>query len=177
MSPSGDRAHIRASAPCPRGGSLIQRQNVGYISALGAEGEAKWQIGTMLALRGAFSITDARVNGGPIAPQLTGKRPAQTPRVTMTAGVVASPLRELTLEGDVRYETLRFSDDQNTLRLPGVATIDAKATVHVTDRIDFYLAADNLFNARVSSSETADGVYTYDAPRVFRLGVAYRYGP
>jgi vitamin B12 transporter len=160
----------------PAGGLLLQRQNVGYIRAVGAEGEAQWRIDDMLALRGAFSVTDARVNGKSVTPQLTGKRPAQTPRMTLTAGVVVNPLRELTLEGDLRYETLRYSDDQNLLKLPAATTVDIKATLHVTERIDFYLAVDNLYNAQVATSEGADGVFTIDAPRAIRIGVAYNYG-
>ncbi|HXJ01870.1 MAG TPA: TonB-dependent receptor [Micropepsaceae bacterium] len=161
----------------PAGGQLIQRQNVGYIRAFGAEGEAQWRFDDMLAVRGAFSVTDARVNGQSVTPQLTGKRPAQTPRMTLTAGLVANPLRDLTLEGDVRYETLRFSDDLNTLKLPAETTIDVKATVHLADRIDVYLAVDNLFNKQVATSEGNDGVFTIDAPRAIRIGLAYVYGP
>jgi outer membrane receptor protein involved in Fe transport len=159
----------------PAGGSLLQRQNVGYIRAFGAEGEALWRLDNALALRGAFSVTDARVNGQSVTPQLTGKRPAQTPRMTLTAGLVANPFRNLTLEGDVRYETMRFSDDQNLLRLPGVTTVDLKATVHLTERLDFFLAADNLFNENVATSEGNDGVFTLDAPRAIRIGLAFNY--
>ena len=161
----------------PAGGLLIQRQNVGYIRALGAEGEAQYHFDTMFALRGAFSVTDARVNGQSGTPQLTGKRPASTPRLTLTAGLVANPFRELTLEGDVRYETARYSDDLNTLRLPPAATVDVRATVHLANRIDLYLAVDNLFNAQVATSEGADTVFTYDAPRALRIGIAFNYGP
>ncbi|HEY4264464.1 MAG TPA: TonB-dependent receptor [Micropepsaceae bacterium] len=160
----------------PAGGLLIQRQNVGYIRALGAEGDAQYQFTNVFAVRGGFAITDARVNGQSVTPQLTGKRPASTPRVTLTAGLVANPFKELTLEGDVRYETARYSDDLNTLKLPPVATVDVKASVHFTDRIDLYLAVDNLFNAQVATSEGADRVFTYDAPRALRIGIAYRYG-
>ena len=155
---------------------MIQRQNVGYIRALGAEGEAQYRLDSVFALRGAFSVTDARVNGQSVTPQLTGKRPASTPRVTLTAGIVANPMKELTLEGDVRWETARYSDDLNTLRLPPAATIDMRATVHFTDRIDLYLAVDNLFNEQVATSEGADKVFTYDAPRALRIGIAYSYG-
>jgi vitamin B12 transporter len=160
----------------PAGGLLIQRQNVGYIRALGVEGEAQYRFDNMLALRGAFSVTDARVNGQLVTPQLTGKRPASTPRITLTGGFVVNPFRELTLEGDVRYETVRFVDDLNTLKLPSVATVDVKAFFHFTDRIDLYLAVDNLLNAKVATSEGADKVFTYDAPRALRIGLAYSFG-
>ena len=160
----------------PAGGLLIQRQNVGYIRALGAEGEAQYRFDNMLAVRGAFSVTDARVNGQSVTPQLTGKRPASTPRITITAGLVANPIPELTLEGNVRWETARYSDDLNTLRLPPAAIVDMRATVHFNDRIDLYLAVDNLFNEQVATSEGADKIFTYEAPRALRIGLAYNFG-
>jgi outer membrane receptor protein involved in Fe transport len=161
----------------PAGGLLIERENVGYIGAYGAEGEAQWQLDDSLALRGAFSATDARVHGGSSAPQLTGKRPAQTPRLTLTGGFVASPVKRLTLEADMRFESLRYSDDQNTLPLGGAATFDAKATWQIADTLGLYLAVDNLANARVATSEGADHVVTYDAPRAFRAGLIVTFAP
>jgi vitamin B12 transporter len=161
----------------PAGGLLIQRQNVGYVQALGSEGEAQWRLDDAVALRGAFAVTDARVNGGANAPQLTGKRPAQTPRLSFTGGIVASPLRDVTVEADIRYDSLRYSDDQNTLRLPGATTFDAKITWHFLPQAGLYFAVDNISNAQVATSEGADHVYTYDEPRAFRAGLVVAIGP
>jgi len=161
----------------PAGGLLIQRQNVGSVQAYGLEGDAQWQLGEDFALRGAFTMTAAKVNGGSTAPQLTGRRPSQTPRWTVTGGVAASPFAALTLETYLRYESLRFSDDLNTLRLGDATTIDFKATWHVRPMVDLYLATDNLFNAKVASSRGGDQVVTYDAPRMLRIGLAVAFAP
>ncbi|HMI96638.1 MAG TPA: TonB-dependent receptor [Micropepsaceae bacterium] len=161
----------------PAGGLYIQRQNVGSIRAYGLEGDAQWELDPDFALRGAFTLTDAKVNGGTSAAQLTGKRPSQTPRWTVTGGVVASPFNDLTLEAYLRYESLRFSDDLNTLRLPDATTIDAKATWHIWPTTDLYLAVDNLFNAKVATSRGGDQVVTYDAPRMLRIGVTVALAP
>ncbi len=155
----------------PAGGLFIQRQNVPGINALGSEGEAQWQLDDLFSLRGAYSLTDARVQGGTAAPQLTGKRPSQTPRLTITGGVIASPLPTVTVEGDVVYETLRWSDDQNTLPLPAATTFDAKITWHFLPQAGLYFAIDNITNAAVAASEGGDHVYTYDAPRAYRAGL------
>ena len=128
-------------------------------------------------LRGAFAVTDARVSGGTNAPQLTGKRPAQTPRLSITGGVVAAPLRDVTIEADIRYDSLRYSDDQNTLPLPGATTFDAKITWHFLPQAGLYFAIDNISNAQVATSEGADHVYTYDEPRAFRAGLVVVIGP
>jgi outer membrane receptor protein involved in Fe transport len=159
----------------PAGGLLIERQNVGYIRAFGVEGEAKYAFNNMVAVRGALSLTDAEVNGGTQAAQLTGKRPLQTPEWTVTGGIVASPIDLVTLEAYLRYESTRYSDDLNTLALPGVTTVDARVSVHVLPMLDVYAAVDNVFDTEVGSAKGADGVVTIDAPRLFRAGISYRY--
>jgi outer membrane receptor protein involved in Fe transport len=159
----------------PAGGQLLQRRNIGDINAYGVEGDAQWAVSGMLSLRGAFNLTDAHVEGGTLAPELTGKRPAQTPRWTVTAGLVASPISLITVEGFVRYESLRWSDDQNTLPLTGVATVDARINFHVLPGFDVYAAVDNMFNAELQSARTADQVVTIDAPRLFHGGIDYRF--
>jgi outer membrane receptor protein involved in Fe transport len=161
----------------PAGGLFIQRQNVGYVNAYGAEGEAQWRFDSQIALRGAFSVTDARVNGGTNAPQLTGKRPSQTPELSLTGGIVLDPLPAFTLEAYVRYDSRRFSDDQNTLVLPGATTLDTKVTWHFIPNAGAYVALDNLLNARIATSEGADHVYTYDAPRGVRIGLVWEVAP
>jgi outer membrane receptor protein involved in Fe transport len=159
----------------PAGGQVLQRQNVGDIRAFGIEGDAQWSLSDALALRGAFNLTDAHVEGGTQAPQLTGKRPAQTPRWTVTGGIIVNPDPILSLEANVRYESLRWSDDQNTLRLGGVVIVDTRVNFHVTPMIDVYAAVDNVFNREVGTARGADQVLTIDAPRLFRAGVSYRY--
>lgn len=156
----------------PVGGLLIQRQNVPAVNALGSEGDAQWHFDDVLSLHAGYAVTDARVNGGTAAPQLTGKRPAQTPRLSVTGGFVVSPLRSVTLEGDVVYETLRWSDDQNSLPLPSATSFNARITWQLVPRAGVYFAVDNVTNAAVATSEGADHVYTYDAPRAYRFGVA-----
>ena len=134
-----------------------------------------WNVNDMLSLRSAFNLTDAHVEGGTVAPQLTGKRPAQTPRWTVTGGIVATPDPLVTLEAYARYESVRWSDDQNTLRLSGVTIVDTRVSLHMTPKLDVYAAIDNAFDAKVGSARAADQVLTIDAPRLFRAGVSYRY--
>src|SRR6185436_18052081 len=130
----------------PAGGRYMQRQNVGHIGAFGLEGEAQWALNDMLSLRGGFNVTDAHVHGGTQAPALTGKRPAQTPRWSITGGVVASPASWVTLEGYVRYESLRWSDDLNTLPVNQVTVVDTRVNFHVLPKADVYVGVDNIFD-------------------------------
>lgn len=157
----------------PVGGLLIQRRNAGNIHAYGIESEAHWQANDWLVLATAFDYVDAHVEGGVAAPQLTGKRPAQAPRLTLTAGLRATPLDRLTLTANVRYESTRFADDQNTLALSPATTVDARISYRLWNGLSAYLAGDNLFNVRVATTESADLVTNFAAPRILRIGISW----
>jgi outer membrane receptor protein involved in Fe transport len=122
----------------------------------------------------AADLTRARVDGGSAAPQLTGLRPALTPEVAATAALDWRVGERLSLSGEVRYESARFDDDLNTRRIAGGAVAGARATWRVTSAVSLYLAADNVFNSAIQTSRSADGVVTYDAPRMVRIGASLR---
>ncbi|MEI9963706.1 MAG: TonB-dependent receptor [Caulobacteraceae bacterium] len=157
----------------PAGGHLRQRQNAGTIDAKGIEADASYALARRLTLRAAADYTDARVDGGSDAPQLTGLRPAQTPRFTATAGADWRPFDRLSLEGQMRYESSRFDDDQNTNLLAAAVTVDARVTWAFGGGISGYVAADNLFDEAVPTA-ISSGVVSYDEPRVFRVGLTIR---
>jgi outer membrane receptor protein involved in Fe transport len=147
------------------GPNAFQRRNAGDINAPGVEADAKYRVAENFSLRAAINLTDAHVGD---------LRPAQAPRWTVTAGFDAIPFDRITVSADLRYESKRFSDDQNTLPLPAAATVDARIAYAVTQRFSVYAAADNLFDAAVATSASAGAppVVTYDAPRMVRIGVS-----
>ena len=158
----------------PAGGVLRRRANAGRVEAVGleAEGERRW--GERLTLRTALAWTRSRVDGGDVAPQLTGLRPAQTPRLTLTAGAVWRPMARLSLDATLRYESLRFEDDLNTRRLDPAVSVDLQAEWRLRGRLSVYAAADNLLDAAIVTGRTADGTASYDAPRIVRVGLRLR---
>src|SRR5206468_12689852 len=103
-----------------------------------------------------------------------GVRPRGAPAWTVTAGADWRPLDRLGLTADARYESARFEDDQNTRRLDPALVVDARAEWRFTRHLSGYLAADNLFDADVQTGATADGVVSYDQPRVVRVGLTFR---
>jgi outer membrane receptor protein involved in Fe transport len=159
----------------PVGGALRQRQNAGVIEAVGIEASVEHRIDDHLSLDGAVSITEAELDGGKAAPQLTGLRPAQAPVVSASAGVIWRATERLTLVGRVRYEGDRFDDDLNSRTLDEAVTLDARAEWTVRDGVVGFLAADNLFDAEVEVSETGDGVEGYGPPRMLRAGLSLRW--
>jgi len=159
----------------PAGGVLRQRQNAGTIEAVGLELAADGDLGERLSWRGALSATDARVDGGAAAPQLTGLRPAQAPIWSVTAGLEWRATDRLSLSADGRWESRRFDDDLNSRVLEAALILDARAEWRVTDRASAYVAAGNLLDAEVETAETAGGVPSYGAPRTLSAGLRFRY--
>ena len=155
----------------PAGGVLRQRMNAGTIEATGLEIDGRFEVSDALSVRAALSVTDARLDGGTLAPQLTGLRPAQAPDWSVTAGMDWRATDRLTLAADLRWEGRRFEDDLNSRVLEAAATADIRAEWAVSDSVLIWFAADNLFDAEVEVSETATGVAGFGQPRTFSIGV------
>ncbi|HEY5048793.1 MAG TPA: TonB-dependent receptor [Rhizomicrobium sp.] len=159
--------------PC---GILYQRQNAGDVNALGAEGEASAALTETLAIRGAFSLTDARFQDN--ARDLSGKRPAQSPRIVTTAGVTWTPWPEWQFGGDLRWIGAQFEDDLNQYRLGSALVGDLRAEWHFRENMSLVGEIDNVANAAVNTGETsfeANGspVISLGAPRTFEISVTY----
>jgi outer membrane receptor protein involved in Fe transport len=158
----------------PAGGTLFERENAGAVNAYGVEADADARLSGGFDLRGAATYSHARVDGGDQAPQLTGLRPAQTPEAVVTASAVWTGLARLTLIGQLRYQSSTFDDDQNTRQIDGGAGVDARAEWRLGGHLHAYVAADNVLGADLQTGRSATGVVTYAAPRMIRLGVAWR---
>jgi outer membrane receptor protein involved in Fe transport len=155
----------------PAGGVLRQRQNAGTIEAVGLELTAEHRF-TDLTLVWAVSLTDAEVDGGAAALQLTGLRPAQAPVASATAGIDWRVGERLKFSLRGRHESRRFDDDLNSRTLGAATTVDARLDWQLKDGIGLYVAADNLFDAQVEVSETADGVAGFGPPQTVRFGAS-----
>jgi outer membrane receptor protein involved in Fe transport len=158
----------------PANGFFIQRQNVNAINATGVEGEAQYRFGSRFDVKLAGDYTNATVDGGASAPQLTGKRPSETPRWTVTAAADWTVARDVSLSFDVRYEDIRYADDQNTLVLPPGALVDLRLDWQATKNLGVYIAASNLADVALATDQTADRIRVYDEPRAIRFGFRVR---
>lgn len=154
----------------PADGVLRQRQNAGRIEARGVEASAAWR-GERLSFQAALSATDAEMDGGSAAPQLTGPRPAQAPVWSATAGMDWRAPEVLTLGLRARYESRRFDDDLNSRVLDAAVVLDGRVDWRVRDGVVAYLAGDNLFDAEIEVSSTATGVKGWGAPATVRIGL------
>ena len=159
----------------PAGGVLRQRQNAGTIDAWGVELTGALDLSSAVSLNAAASWTDAEIDGGPSAAQLTGMRPAQAPEWSATAGLDWRATDRLTLALAARYESSRFDDDLNSRVLDAAVTLDARAEWAFTPNATLWMAADNLFDEDVEVSETGTGVAGYGPPRTVSVGLRLSY--
>jgi len=159
----------------PAGGVLRQRQNAGTIDAWGVELTGALDLSSAVSLNAAASWTDAEIDGGPSAAQLTGLRPAQAPEWSATAGLDWRATDRLTLALAARYESSRFDDDLNSRVLDAAVTLDARGEWALTRSATLWVAADNLFDEDVEVSETGTGVAGYGPRRTISLGLRLSY--
>ena len=151
-------------------GTLFERRNIPDIDAVGFEADAEHHLTDDFALRAAVSLTDARVHAPGNA--LDGKRPAQAPLATFTGGAVWR-IEPFAVSAGFRWESSRFEDDLNTLRLGSALTIDARADWQFAPAWSLFLAADNLLSADVATQESTFGIFSYGPPRVVSVGLTY----
>jgi outer membrane receptor protein involved in Fe transport len=159
----------------PAGGVLRQRQNAGTIDAWGVELTGVLDLSSAVSLNAAASWTDAEIDGGSSAAQLTGLRPAQAPEWSATAGLDWRATDRLTLALAARYESSRFDDDLNSRVLDAAVTLDARGEWAFTPNATLWMAADNLFDEDVEVSETGTGVAGYGPPRTLSVGLRLSY--
>jgi outer membrane receptor protein involved in Fe transport len=159
----------------PAGGVLRQRQNAGTIDAWGVELTGALDLSSAVSLNAAASWTDAEIDGGSSAAQLTGLRPAQAPEWSATAGLDWRATDRLTLALAARYESSRVDDDLNSRVLDAAVTLDARAEWAFTPNATLWMAADNLFDEDVEVSETGTGVAGYGPPRTLSVGLRLSY--
>lgn len=158
----------------PAGGILYKRENAAAINAYGLEADAETHPLQALTLKLAGAYTDAHVDGGQAAPQLTGKIPALSPKFTGTASAIWDATARWKLSASLRYESLRYDDDLNTLVDQPFLTGDARADFAVTHELGVYLAVANVGDTAIVTARAATGVASYDMPRTVRVGLVFR---
>ncbi|MCC7267301.1 MAG: TonB-dependent receptor [Caulobacteraceae bacterium] len=161
----------------PAGGVLRERRNAGRIEAWGMEAELRRQMSGRLAVEAAVAFTDATVDGGGQAPQLTGLRPAQAPRWAARAGLDWRAGERLSLAADLRYEGRRFDDDLNSRVLSPALTLDLRADWRLRGDLGLFASLENALDERVETAQTADGVESFTDPRFLRVGLTWRLRP
>ncbi len=158
------------------GPNLRQRRNLDSARIRGLELGGHFTPADFSSVRfeADYLLSDARVrSGGPGAAALDGKRLAQVPRHTVSAGAVWQATRALDLDLRARWFSEQFEDDLNTLTLASATRLDLAAHYAFTPRLRLTLAVENLLDAEIETGRTASGVVNIAPPRWSRAELSY----
>ena len=157
----------------PAGGALRERRNLGAVEAIGLEMTGDWALTAHWGLDFGLAWSEAEVSGGAAARDLTGKRPAQTPRLQ---GRLATTWRSENwrLLAGLSHIGDQFEDDLNTRTLRAATTLDARIERVFPGGLSVVLSGDNLTNEAVAVGVAGDGLVSLGAPRRVMAGVILR---
>jgi iron complex outermembrane receptor protein len=142
-----------------------RRENLDRVNADGLEAELRLHPPSMprWELQASYLYTDSRV-------ERTGLRVPQVPLNQGSLGIsFAGPVVVLLQE---RGAGRQFDDDLNQFPLAGYFVTDLSLRRPFGDRVELFLSAENLFNAKVAAARTP--VETLGSPRLIQLGIKVR---
>lgn len=150
-----------------------QRQNLGRTQSRGIELEAEARVLDQVSISGGYLFVDATVISFPANTQLEGLLIPQVARHQFTFQVKYSGGRNTVgLQG--RTIGSQFDDDQNRFRLGRFFTLDALASRALTQGVEIFAAAENLFDQRYDVGRTP--IRTVGPPILARVGLRLRWG-
>jgi outer membrane receptor protein involved in Fe transport len=149
------------------GTNLRQRRNVDQIRARGIEAAAHAELG-IVRFDGSLAWTDAEVRNGP-ASSLTGKRPAQTPRLAASATLGVAPATGWDVSATLRHVGQQYEDDLQVDSLKAATTLDLCAQVPLPRGVSLVLRAENLFDTDIVT-RNAGGSMDLGNPRTVWAG-------
>jgi iron complex outermembrane receptor protein len=150
------------------GPNLRQRANLPAIDAVGVELQGRVAISEAVRLHMSGAWIEAEVDGGALAPGLTGRRPAQTPRWSGALGALIDGPAGSTAALTLRHGGQQFEDDRNADSLPAYTALDMALRLPIGRRLELGLAAENMTGTRIVTRNSG-GSIDLGAPRSIRL--------
>lgn len=158
----------------PAGGVLRQRRNIERITADGLELDAELSLANGIDLEFRYLFVNARVTRAVVAPELLGRRVAQSPKHQLFAGATWRPREDLTLHLEGRYAARQFDDDLNTRVLDDYVLVNLSAAWAATGWAELFVNAENVFDTRVETAVSGAGLVTLGQPALWLLGIRLR---
>lgn len=149
-----------------------QRRNLPGVRVRGVQMTLRWEASPGLRLRIDSLICDTEVTRtDSSSTQLQGKRLAQVPRETVTAGLDWSPIPTTQLRIDARWSGEQFEDDENALTLGSATTLAIGLRHRFTPNAEAFLSIENLLDERIETGRTADSLVAIAPPRLTHAGL------
>lgn len=149
--------------------NLRERQNVEAIVAKGVELTASAALGAF-GVNASYAYSHARVSepGQPF----DGFRPAQSPAHSASATLSWSRDEGPMLATTLRYVSRQFEDDLQSDALDDAFTVDAVASLPITDGLRLVGRVENLFDEEVVT-RNAGGSIDIGTPQTFWIGLRF----
>jgi outer membrane receptor protein involved in Fe transport len=160
---------------CPVGTTCRQRQNLDLARVRGFETELTLRLAREWRLLASYLFADARVVDASQQPGLEGKRLAQVPEHSATAGVRFTHPDWLNATLTARYVGDQYEDDLNTLPLGSYVVVDLFLSRAFGKSTEVYVAVENLLDRIFTTGRTSEGVISTGEPRTARVGVRLRF--
>jgi outer membrane receptor protein involved in Fe transport len=145
-----------------------QRENLGSTRSIGFELHAEARLTQRMFLSAGYEYVNADVVSFPAGSSLVGLRVPLVPRHDFTAEwSYTRHAYAFAVQG--RAEGEEFDDDLNQYRLPPYFVLSASLSRTFGERLEVFVAGDNLFNSRYAVSETPTP--TLGSPILVRGGV------
>ncbi|HEY4245997.1 MAG TPA: TonB-dependent receptor [Lacunisphaera sp.] len=157
----------------PAGGLGRQRQNIDNIHVRGIEFGARFEVSAAFRLDVSYLLNDSDVISAANAPVLIGKRLAEVPRNTLSAGILWRAPSAIKVSSRLRWVSAQFEDDENTLPLAAATTVDLELSHAVGQRGEFFIGVENLFSVEVETGRVTNGIVSIGPPRLARGGVRW----
>lgn len=152
------------------GTNLRQRRNVDEIRARGIEATASASVG-IARFDGSLAWTDAELHNGAASP-LTGKRPAQTPRIAASGTLTLTPAPGWQIAATLRHVGQQYEDDLQIDSLKAATTLDLFAQVPLGGGASLVLRGENLFDTEIVTRNSG-GSIDLGVPRTVWAGLRF----
>ena len=152
-----------------------QRQNLGRSRIRGLGTEVDYRISRQWRVHTRYLFNEAMIEEFAPRPEIEGNFLPQVPKHRGTLRIAYRRLGwgRATLQG--RYESLRFDDDLNQLRLGSFFTADVSLSRPLGESWEAFLSVENLFDRRYAVQATPLGLL--GTPRLAHAGIRFQIFP
>ncbi len=134
---------------------------------------AKWDPTASISLNIAALFSDATIRSVAAVPDLDGKQISGVSRTTAVINGTWHATRKIALTSRIRVLGPQFEDDENTLRLAEAVVVDLRVSYALSKHTELFATAENLTDARVEVSRSADGLIYVGTPCIILGGMHF----
>jgi len=133
---------------------IRQRQNLGSANIRGIETQIKYRFNTRFQLHAQYLFDEATVEDFAADPTIEGNRIPQVPRHRASLRLDYSVPAQFNISLLGRFESLRFDDDRNQIKLGNFFVTDLMVSRPLGDLSEVFLSVENLFNREYAVQAT-----------------------